>query len=479
MRNIGTPLIFFRNYWFSRKITFHRPLFHRPLFPFFLLLFAAFVNVYAAFEDKPLYARPAAMGGAYTSLANDYSAPFFNPAGLNLLSASALSFSQTSLYGEADMKHSGAGFMLPTKTAGSFAFNYVSFGASYYKESELIFTHSFMLVPGAYFGYNIRNLGLQIEGGGSASALSFDAGAMGVVSTQLSIGVFSRGLNRPQIASETLYRDLTGSLCYRPFRGLITVIDWNMPADREEDIIKLGAEINVVPAFCIRFGVQPEPQRASFGFGIILNRIDFDYAFQTHEVLDNQHVFSASLRWGEKRESAAPTEYYKKEKKRPRTVVQAAPGEKPVELTDINKAEVADFDALPGIGKVTAVRIVDYRNNSGQFTAKEDLLKVPRFTKKQFDKIKDYITLTAPSGKPEGLEYAPPVREEKPEEAEKKLTPEEAEKLKKQMYFKGLKLYQAKKYSQAITEFEKILEIDPSHPQSLRIIEKCKQEIGQ
>ncbi|PIY16476.1 MAG: hypothetical protein COZ15_05855 [Elusimicrobia bacterium CG_4_10_14_3_um_filter_49_12_50_7] len=141
----------------------------------------------------------------------------------------------------------------------------------------------------------------------------------------------------------------------------------------------------------------------------------------------------------------------------------------------MNTAEVADFDALPGIGKVTAVRIVDYRNNTGLFTAKEDLLKVPRFTKKQFEKIKDYITVTAPSEKPEGLEYVQPVQEEK---IEKKLSPEETEKLKKQLYFRGLKLYQAKKFAQAITEFEKILEIDPSHPQSLRIIEKCKQELG-
>ncbi len=433
--------------------------------------------VYAAFEDKPLAARPAAMCGAYTALANDYSAPFFNPAGLNLLSAAALSFSQTSLYGEADLKHSNAGFMFPTKSAGSFAFNYVSFGASYYKESEMIFTHSFMLIPGAYFGYNIRNLGLKIDGGGSASAFSFDTGALGVISTKLSVGIFSRGLNRPQIASEDLYRDLTGSVCYRPFRGMITVLDWNMPVDREEDILKLGAEINVIPEFCVRFGVQPEPQRASFGFGLMFNLIDFDYAFQTHEVLNNQHLFSASIRWGEKRESAAPTEYYKKAKKRKRRTVPAAEGTKPAELTDINTAEVADFDALPGIGKVTAVRIVDYRENNGPFTVKEDLLKVPRFTKKQFNKMKDYIMVEAPSGKPEGLEYVQPVREEKIEKAEK-LSPEAAEKLKKQMYFKGLKLYQAKKYSQAITEFEKILKIDPAHPQSLRIIERCRQELG-
>jgi len=449
------------------------------LFIIFSFSFLMPHKAYASFEDKPLAARPAALGGAYTALSNDYSAPFFNPAGLNLLSAAALTFSQTALYGESDLAHSGAGFMLPTKSAGSFAFNYVTFGASYYKESEMIFTQSFMLIPGAYFGYNIRRLGLDIEGGGKASALSFDAGALGAISPKLSIGVFSRGLNRPEIASEDIYRDLTGSVCYRPFSGLLTILDWNMPVDREDDIIKLGAEINVIPAFCVRFGVQNDPQRASFGFGIMLNRIDFDYAFLAHETLNNQHLFTVSLRWGEKRESAAPTEYYKKAKKQKRITVAPVKGEKPAELTDINIAEVADFDALPGIGKVTAVRIVDYRNNNGPFTVKEDLMKTPRFTKKQFDKIKDYITVGTPSSKPAGVEYAPPVQTEKiTTEPEEKMSSEDAEKLKKQYYFKGLKLYQAKKFAQAISEFEKILKIDPTHPQSLRIIEKCKKDMG-
>ncbi len=456
-------------YWFSWKINWVRPLF----------LFISLSTCYAAFEDKPLAARPAALGGAYTALSNDYSAPFFNPAGLNLLNAAALSFSQTSLYGESDLKHTGAGFMLPTKSAGSFAFNYVSFGASYYKESEMILTHSFMLIPGAYFGYNIRRLGLKIDGGGSAGALSFDVGALGMISSKLSMGVFSRGLNRPQIASEDLYRDLTGSICYRPFRGMITVFDCTMPQDREEDLIKIGVEINVLPEFCMRFGLQPDPMKASFGFGIMFNRIDFDYAFVTHETLDNQHLFTASLRWGEKREAAAPTEYYKKAKKRKRRTVPAAEGEKPAELTDINEASVGDLDALPGIGKVTAVRIIDYRNNNGPFSVKEDLLKVPRFTKKQFNKVKDYITVGTPSAKPEEPESAPSVQEEEEAPEEEKLSPKEAEKLKKQLYFKGLKLYQAKKYTQAIIEFEKILEIDPGHPQSLRIIEKCRKELGQ
>ena len=270
-------------YWFSWKINYLRPLF------LFLITCSN-----ASFEDKPLAARPAAMGGAYAALSNDSNAAFFNPAGLNMFSATTLSFSQVSLYNESDLKYSGLGLSVPTLAAGSFGFNYASFGASYYKENEIIFTHSFMLAPGAYFGYNIRQQKLAISGAGSAAAMSLDAGAIGSISPALSIGIYSRGINRPTLAGEDTYRELAGGVCYRPFRGMLASLDWTIPADRTDDIMKLGVEMNVLPSFCVRFGAQPSLQRASFGFGLMLKYLDIDYAFVTHETLDNEHLFSVA-----------------------------------------------------------------------------------------------------------------------------------------------------------------------------------------
>ncbi|MFH1352366.1 MAG: helix-hairpin-helix domain-containing protein, partial [bacterium] len=450
----------------------------------------------AAFEDKPLAARPAAMCGAFVALSNDSNAPFFNPAGLNLFNAVTLSFQQTSLYGEGDLKYTGAGFSVPTRAVGSFAFNSTSFGADFYKETELVFTHSIMMVPGGYFGYNIRQLKLKIEDAGEARALAFDVGAVGLVSQKLSFGFFSRGINNPQIAGD-VYRDLTGGICFRPFRGMLTVFDITTPLDREENIMKIGCEMTVLPAFCVRFGIQPEPQRASFGFGFMLDFFDIDYAFVTHETLESQHLFSLAMRWGAKKETAAPSEYYKKSKK---SKVKVSP--KPrgtMEKVNINEADVKDLVTLPGIGKVTAGRIIDYRNAHGPFKNISDILNVPRFRKNQFEKIRDYILVGPPAKK--GPEYAPPVvLEEKPEkkkieketppegetekmieeteETEEEVSREEKiENLKKQYYYKGLKLYQAKEYEEAIKTFRKLLMLEPTHPQSLYIIKKCEDAL--
>jgi len=448
---------------------------------FFIFYFLFFMRslATASFEDKPVSARAGAMAGSFVAVSNDASSPFFNPAGLNLFNAVNLSFSQVSLYSESDLAYSDIGISFPTRRLGSFAINSTSFGKSFYKESELIFTHSFLLAPGAYLGYNIRSLGLKIEGAGSDSAVAFDWGIYGSVNPKFSFGLFSKGLNRPKIANEDVYRQLSGGICWRPFGGLLASFEVDSPSDRDENVIKLGCELNVLPSFCVRFGVQPSPQVAAFGFGFMFKFMDIDYAYISHGTLFPEHLFTLSLRWGEKREIAAPTQFYKKAKKKRRKVKFEKPSagrETTLEKVNINEADTKELDSLPGIGRVTAMRIVEYRQAHGKFRKIEDILDVPRFRKSQFEKIKDYITVgevSQPEIAPEEEMPAPRSKKKKKE----KMSPEKMNMLKKKYYFEGLKLYQAGKYKKAIKVFRKILELDPTHPQSIRIIKKCEDAL--
>ncbi len=61
---------------------------------------------------------------------------------------------------------------------------------------------------------------------------------------------------------------------------------------------------------------------------------------------------------------------------------------------DINRAPAWLLEALPGIGKVTAQAIVDYRRQNGPFRNIEDLLKVPGIGQATLDKIAAYITVS-------------------------------------------------------------------------------------
>jgi competence ComEA-like helix-hairpin-helix protein len=64
------------------------------------------------------------------------------------------------------------------------------------------------------------------------------------------------------------------------------------------------------------------------------------------------------------------------------------PPEKPF---DLNTATYDQFHSLPGVGPVTAQRILDYRKKSGPFLRVEDLLAVRGISAGRLDKMKQYV----------------------------------------------------------------------------------------
>lgn len=60
---------------------------------------------------------------------------------------------------------------------------------------------------------------------------------------------------------------------------------------------------------------------------------------------------------------------------------------------DINTASLEELDKIPGVGPVTAQKIIDYREKNGPFKSIEDLKKVGRIGDKTLEKIKDKIVV--------------------------------------------------------------------------------------
>ena len=62
---------------------------------------------------------------------------------------------------------------------------------------------------------------------------------------------------------------------------------------------------------------------------------------------------------------------------------------------NLNSATVAQLEALPGIGRATAERIIEYRQKNGSFKKAEDLMNVKGIGEKSFLKLKPLITVGA------------------------------------------------------------------------------------
>lgn len=58
---------------------------------------------------------------------------------------------------------------------------------------------------------------------------------------------------------------------------------------------------------------------------------------------------------------------------------------------DINEARIDELTALPGIGKVTAQRIMEYRKVHGRFTSTDGLMKVKGIGAKKFERIRQHV----------------------------------------------------------------------------------------
>jgi competence protein ComEA len=69
---------------------------------------------------------------------------------------------------------------------------------------------------------------------------------------------------------------------------------------------------------------------------------------------------------------------------------------------NLNTATAAQLETLPGIGKSTAERILEYRQKNGSFKKVEDLMNVRGVGEKSFLKLKPLVTVAPAKGESAG-----------------------------------------------------------------------------
>ena len=362
--------------------------------------------LYCAFEQKPAAARPSGLGGAFVAFSNDTNAIDYNPAGLRLIPAFQFASTYTDIYGVEGLNYTNVKFAFPVKGYGDIGFLYSDFGPSEYKETVFIFSHGFGLAEGIMFGYNLKSMGLKIKGFGSDSAFGLDLGALARVSDDFALGVSAKNINEPEISkgNENLTEEFLTGIFYRPLAGLNFALDFEKIIDKPV-ALHIGSEFRLTDFFVFRTGLQTNPSKYALGFGTNYKTVYFDYGYSSHATLDGMHVVTLSMKWGGEKE--ASIKYVPKKKKAPRTTRKRAEtsrktliateeevAQRPAGKVNINTASADEITELPGVGKVMAKRIVDYRTETGFFKSIEDILNVPRMSRRVYSKIEGLITVS-------------------------------------------------------------------------------------
>ena len=140
-------------------------------------------STWASFEQLPTGARPAGMGDAFTAVADDVHATYYNPAGLVQLHRSEFAADYSRLYsGLSDGSNISRSFIAyghPTATHGTFGFSYLSLSlAGLYSESTIGVSYAHSLYDRWNLGGTLKFLRKSYGSDQyTANAINSDTGA--------------------------------------------------------------------------------------------------------------------------------------------------------------------------------------------------------------------------------------------------------------------------------------------------------------
>ncbi|MGC9361337.1 MAG: hypothetical protein ACP5F3_00240 [Candidatus Syntrophosphaera sp.] len=250
----------------------------------------------AVFDDYMPSARARGMGGAYTSVADDVSALYFNPAGLTEVKYEAqVGFSN--LYNQkfSQVKTAAVGVQLPKKL-GTVAFGTRMFDVDFADESlmsEQIWSlaHGFNLQSDIHsqisVGYTLNYYRLQFPDEDDGNSFGVDLGATAFLHGRTKFGFSVTNLNQATMGDanqHTLPSKLALGISYIPYEDVITSIEVKKDFAEETEFMG-GVEVKMFDPLTVRVGVHSNPATWNAGVGLNVEGIKLDVAYSTHAVL--------------------------------------------------------------------------------------------------------------------------------------------------------------------------------------------------
>jgi tetratricopeptide (TPR) repeat protein len=258
-------------------------------------------------RQVPVGPRAIALGGAYSAIADDASAAFWNPAGLPWIGHQEIAGSRAQLFGT-DLTDSYSAFVLPLSPRHAVALDWYHSG---FEDDELDFGEnrfdlaygrnlSSILAAGFTVKYLNRQIGLDASTLQSGNGLGADLGVLvrPIAGLHLALAlrdVFDTALHYDgEGGSEVVYpRRLRCGASYAFGRSVLATADL-------DDRYHLGLEVTPLDALSLRGGIQQGLTEDlgptySAGAGFRVGFLRFDYAYQMHPVLKPTSFLGLSL----------------------------------------------------------------------------------------------------------------------------------------------------------------------------------------
>jgi hypothetical protein len=177
----------------------------------------------------------------------------------------------------------------------SFAVN--RFGNKHYQEIQLTAASRYEIVENCAIGISVQSYILSIHQYGQALAWGINFSVLYKLLPEVSIGALVTNLNQPLISAvrERLPQTMSLGLCYYPASSLM--VSFEIFRDmRFSHEYRAGCSYQVISFLTVRAGIEDHLNIYSYGLGINMKKINFDYTLRNHPVLGISHILTFAIK---------------------------------------------------------------------------------------------------------------------------------------------------------------------------------------